>query len=239
MEGYDKLLLAPGAAPTRPPLPGLDSPRLFSLRTVGGHRLPDSVVCGAEPALKPRCWPAGASSAWRAWAENLAEMGVEVTILQRIPQLMNPLDYDMATFLHSHLRRKGMHLRLNTAVAGLPAGGGDHLCLGGGGRGHSPRDLAILAIGVTPENALAKQAGLALGSRGGIVVNQRMETPARPCDIYAVGDAVEIPHLVTGENTLISLAGPANKQGRVAADNICGGDSRSLRRPGVLRCESV
>ena len=101
-----------------------------------------------------------------------------------------------------------------------------------------PADLAILAIGVTPENALAKQAGLALGSRGGIVVNQRMETSVP--DIYAVGDAVEIPRLVTGENTLISLAGPANKQGRVAADNICGGDSRYLGAQGssvVKVCE--
>lgn len=148
---------------------------------------------------------------------------MEVTILQRIPQLMNPLDYDMATFLHSHLRRKGMHLRLNTAVAGFRQEGETISALVEGGEA-IPADLAILAIGVTPENALAKQAGLALGSRGGIVVNQRMETSVP--DIYAVGDAVEIPHLVTGENTLISLAGPANKQGRVAADNICGGDSR-------------
>lgn len=195
VEGYDKLLLAPGAAPTRPPLPGLDSPRLFSLRTV------------------------------------------EDTILQRIPQLMNPLDYDMATFLHSHLRRKGMHLRLNTAVAGFRQEGETISALVEGGEA-IPADLAILAIGVTPENALAKQAGLALGSRGGIVVNQRMETSVP--DIYAVGDAVEIPHLVTGENTLISLAGPANKQGRVAADNICGGDSRYLGAQGssvVKVCE--
>ena len=170
-------------------------------------------------------------------AENLAEMGVEVTILQRIPQLMNPLDYDMATFLHSHLRRKGMHLRLNTAVAGFRQEGETISALVEGGEA-IPADLAILAIGVTPENALAKQAGLALGSRGGIVVNQRMETSVP--DIYAVGDAVEIPHLVTGENTLISLAGPANKQGRVAADNICGGDSRYLGAQGssvVKVCE--
>ena len=164
-------------------------------------------------------------------------MGVEVTILQRIPQLMNPLDYDMATFLHSHLRRKGMHLRLNTAVAGFRQEGETISALVEGGEA-IPADLAILAIGVTPENALAKQAGLALGSRGGIVVNQRMETSVP--DIYAVGDAVEIPHLVTGENTLISLAGPANKQGRVAADNICGGDSRYLGAQGssvVKVCE--
>lgn len=220
VEGYDKLLLAPGAAPTRPPLPGLDSPRLFSLRTVEDTFRIRSFVERNRPKTAVL---AGGGFISLEMAENLAEMGVEVTILQRIPQLMNPLDYDMATFLHSHLRRKGMHLRLNTAVAGFRQEGETISALVEGGEA-IPADLAILAIGVTPENALAKQAGLALGSRGGIVVNQRMETSVP--DIYAVGDAVEIPHLVTGENTLISLAGPANKQGRVAADNICGGDSR-------------
>ena len=234
VEGYDKLLLAPGAAPTRPPLPGLDSPRLFSLRTVEDTFRIRSFVERNRPKTAVL---AGGGFISLEMAENLAEMGVEVTILQRIPQLMNPLDYDMATFLHSHLRRKGMHLRLNTAVAGFRQEGETISALVEGGEA-IPADLAILAIGVTPENALAKQAGLALGSRGGIVVNQRMETSVP--DIYAVGDAVEIPHLVTGENTLISLAGPANKQGRVAADNICGGDSRYLGAQGssvVKVCE--
>ena len=116
VEGYDKLLLAPGAAPTRPPLPGLDSPRLFSLRTVEDTFRIRSFVERNRPKTAVL---AGGGFISLEMAENLAEMGVEVTILQRIPQLMNPLDYDMATFLHSHLRRKGMHLRLNTAVAGF------------------------------------------------------------------------------------------------------------------------
>ena len=233
-EGFDKLVLSVGAEPIFPPLEGIRTEGIFSLRNV---RDTDRIHTYIKEKQVRKAVVVGAGFIGLEMAENLAEMGVEVTILQRIPQLMNPLDYDMATFLHSHLRRKGMHLRLNTAVAGFRQEGETISALVEGGEA-IPADLAILAIGVTPENALAKQAGLALGSRGGIVVNQRMETSVP--DIYAVGDAVEIPHLVTGENTLISLAGPANKQGRVAADNICGGDSRYLGAQGssvVKVCE--
>lgn len=160
-------------------------------------------------------------------AENLAEMGVQVTIVQRIPQVMHNLDYDMATFLHAHLRQKGMTLRLGASVAGFRQEGKTITTLVEGGA-DIPADLAILAVGVTPESTLAQEAGLALGVRGSIAVNDWMQT-SDP-DIYAVGDAVEIPHLVTGQKTLISLAGPANKQGRVAADHLCG---RASRYPGA------
>lgn len=219
-ESYDKLLLSPGAKPLKPPLPGLDSPRLFTLRTVEDTLAIRAFVEEHKPR---RAVMAGGGFISLEVAENLAELGVEVTVVQRLPHLMPPLDYDMASFLHNHMRAKGVRVLLDTAVSGFSQQGQTITTLVEGGN-PIPADLAILAIGVAPESTLAKEAGLALGQRGGIAVNDRMET-SHP-DIYAVGDAVEITHLVTGEKTRIALAGPANKQGRVAADNICGGDSR-------------
>ncbi len=219
-EHYDKLLLAPGAHPTRPEVPGLDSQRLFTLRTVEDTLAIRAFVEREKPRTAVL---AGGGFIGLELAENLAEMGVQVTIVQRPPQVMAPLDYDMATFLHAHLRQKGIALRLGAAVAGFRQAGETITTLVEGGE-DLPADLAILAVGVTPESALAKAAGLALGARGSIAVNDRMQT-SDP-DIYAVGDAVEITHLVSGKKTRIALAGPANKQGRVAADNLCGGDTR-------------
>ncbi len=219
-ESYDKLLLSPGAKPLKPPLPGLDSPNLFTLRTVEDTLAIRAFVEEHKPR---RAVMAGGGFISLEVAENLAELGVEVTVVQRLPHLMPPLDYDMASFLHNHMRAKGVRVLLDTAVSGFSQQGQTITTLVEGGD-PIPADLAILAIGVAPESTLAKEAGLALGQRGGIAVNDRMET-SHP-DIYAVGDAVEITHLVTGEKTRIALAGPANKQGRVAADNICGGDSR-------------
>lgn len=219
-EQYDKLLLAPGAHPTRPEVPGLDSQRLFTLRTVEDTLAIRAFVEREKPRTAVL---AGGGFIGLELAENLAEMGVQVTIVQRPPQVMAPLDYDMATFLHAHLRQKGITLRLGAAVAGFRQAGETITTLVEGGE-DLPADLAILAVGVTPESALAKAAGLTLGARGSIAVNDRMQT-SDP-DIYAVGDAVEITHLVSGKKTRIALAGPANKQGRVAADNLCGGDTR-------------
>lgn len=219
-EHYDKLLLAPGAHPTRPEVPGLDSQRLFTLRTVEDTLAIRAFVEREKPRTAVL---AGGGFIGLELAENLAEMGVQVTIVQRQPQVMAPLDYDMATFLHAHLRQKGIALRLGAAVAGFRQAGETITTLVEGGE-DLPADLAILAVGVTPESALAKAAGLNLGARGSIAVNDRMQT-SDP-DIYAVGDAVEITHLVSGKKTRIALAGPANKQGRVAADNLCGGDTR-------------
>ena len=219
-ESYDKLLLSPGAKPLKPPLPGLDSPRLFTLRTVEDTLAIRAFVEEHKPR---RAVMAGGGFISLEVAENLAKLGVEVTVVQRLPHLMPPLDYDMASFLHNHMRAKGVRVLLDTAVSGFSQQGQTITTLVEGGD-PIPADLAILAIGVAPESTLAKEAGLVLGQRGGIAVNDRMET-SHP-DIYAVGDAVEITHLVTGEKTRIALAGPANKQGRVAADNICGGDSR-------------
>lgn len=155
-------------------------------------------------------------------AENLRKRGLQVTIIQRPKQLMNTLDYDMATFVHSKLRQKGVELRLGSNVVGFREENGQITTLLDGESG-IPADMVLLAIGVSADSSLAKQAGLALGVKGSIVVNDKMETSVP--NIYAVGDAVQVKHFVTQEDTAIALAGPANKQGRIAADNICGKDS--------------
>ena len=225
-EDYDKLLLAPGAKPTQPALPGTELEQLFTLRTVEDTlRIRDFVVQKQPKSVVL----AGGGFISLELAENLHEMGLDVTIVQRPKQLLNPLDADMASFLHTEMRKKGIHLMLGHSVEGFEkVGNGVHVLL----KGEEPlqADMVVLAIGVTPESHLAKEAGLELGTKGAIAVNDRMETSIP--DIYAVGDAVEVMHRITGERTVISLAGPANKQGRIAADNICGGDSRYLGSAG-------
>ena len=218
-EDYDKLILSPGARPVRPNLPGIDSERIFTLRTVEDTlRIHDYVSTrGAKSVVV-----AGGGYIGIETAENLRAKGLDVTIVQRPKQLMNTLDYDMAAFVHSKLRRNGVKLRLGSSVAGFVDDNGRIITLLDGEEGIAA-DMVILAIGVTPDSSLAKQAGLELGIKGSIVVNDRMETSA--ADIYAVGDAVQVRHFVTGEDAVIALAGPANKQGRIAADNICGRDS--------------
>ena len=156
-------------------------------------------------------------------AENLSELGIKVTVVQRGNQLMNTLDYDMATMIHSKLRSKGLSLKLNADVTGFEEkDDGVSVLL----HNDAPikTDMVILAIGVAPDNTLAKDANMELGIKGAIVVNDKMETSIP--DIYAVGDAVLVKHLITGKEAVISLAGPANKQGRIAADNVCGRISR-------------
>ena len=218
-EDYDKLILSPGARPVRPNLPGIDSERIFTLRTVEDTlRIHDYVSTRGVKSVVV----AGGGYIGIETAENLRAKGLDVTIVQRPKQLMNTLDYDMAAFVHSKLRRNGVKLRLGSSVAGFMDDNGGIITLLDGEEGIAA-DMVILAIGVTPDSSLAKQAGLELGVKGSIVVNDRMETSAE--DIYAVGDAVQVRHFVTGEDAVIALAGPANKQGRIAADNICGGDS--------------
>ena len=219
-ESYDKLVLSPGAMPTRPPLPGIDSEKIFSLRTVEDTLRIHDYVRREKPQSAVLV---GGGYIGLEVAENLRELGLDVTIVQRPKQLMNTLDYDMATFVHAKLREKGIRLELGRSVSGFEERDGQILTLIDG-QDPLPADLVLLAIGVTPDSGLAKQAGLALGIKGSIVVNDRMETSVP--DIYAVGDAVQVKHAVTGQDALIALAGPANKQGRIAADNICGLDSR-------------
>ncbi len=219
-ESYDKLLLSPGARPTQPQLPGVGMDKLFTLRTVEDtFRIKDYVTKNRPKSAVL----AGGGFISLEVAENLRELGMDVTIVQRPKQLMNPFDGDMAAFIHAEMRKHGVKLALGHTVEGFEEkNGGVDVLLQNAAPLHA--DMVVLAIGVSPESDLAKSAGLALGIRGSILVNDRMETSVP--DIYAVGDAVQVKNFVTGEDALISLAGPANKQGRIAADNICGGDSR-------------
>ncbi len=219
-ERYDRLILSPGAKPTQPRLPGVGLEKLFTLRTVEDTFRIKEYISAHRPKSAVL---AGGGFIGLELAENLRELGMEVTVVQRPRQLMNPFDPDMASFIHGEMRRHGVKLALGHTVEGFAEkdGGVDVLL-----KDEQPlhADMVILAIGVTPDTGLAKDAGLELGIKGSIVVNDRMETSVS--DIYAVGDAVQVKHFVTGQKALISLAGPANKQGRIAADNICGGDSR-------------
>ena len=219
-ESYDKLLLSPGAKPVQPNLPGVDSDKLFTLRTVEDtFRIKDFVDRHSPKSAVM----VGGGFIGLEVAENLRELGVDVTIVQRPKQLMNPFDADMASFIHGEVRKHGIKLALGYSVEGFEENDdGINVLLKDQPAIHA--DMVVLAIGVTPESGLAKDAGLAMGIKNSILVNDRMETSVP--DIYAVGDAVQVKHYVTGEDTLIALAGPANRQGRIAADNICGGDSR-------------
>ncbi len=219
-EKYDKLLLSPGAKPTQPSIPGTDIDSLFTLRTVEDTLRIKEYIDQNHPKSAVL---AGGGFIGLELAENLRELGMEVTIVQRPKQLMNPFDPDMAAFIHNEMRRHGVKLALGHTVEGFEQDGtGVRILL----KGEEPlrADLVVLAIGVTPDTGLAGEAGLKLGIKGSILVNDRMETSAP--DIYAVGDAVQVRHFVTGQDALISLAGPANRQGRIAADNLCGRDSR-------------
>lgn len=218
-EAYDKLLLAPGAKPIVPDFQGPIPDGVFTLRTVEDTF---RIRQFAEKNKPRSAVLAGGGFISLELAENLREMGLEVTIVQKLNHLLNPMDYDMATFLHGKMRSRGIQLVLGKSVAGLSAAReGIQIQV----ENHPPltADMVILAIGVRPDSSLAKDAGLALGAAGSILVNDRMETSLP--DIYAVGDAVQIRHQVSEKDVRIALAGPANKQGRIAADNICDGDS--------------
>lgn len=219
-ESYDKLLLSPGARPTQPRLPGVGIGNMFTLRTVEDTFRIKKYISENRPKSAIL---AGGGFIGLELAENLRELGMDVTIVQRPKQLMNPFDPDMASFIHSEVKRHGVKLALGYTVEGFEEeNGGVKVLLKDSAALHA--DMVILAIGVTPDTGLAKTAGLELGIKGSILVNDRMETSVP--DIYAVGDAVQVRHSVTGQDALISLAGPANRQGRIAADNICGRDSR-------------
>lgn len=218
-ETYDKLILSPGAKPVRPSFPGVDSKKVFVLRMVEDtYKLREFL----EQKKPEKAVVVGGGFIGLEIAENLTEEGVETTIVEAAAQVMAPLDYDMACAIHSYLRSKGVELCLNTSVTGfVETDDGIETQL----KGHHPleADLVVLAVGVAPDTELAQEAGLELGIKKAIVVNDRMETSAP--DIYAVGDAVQVKNFVTRQDALISLAGPANKQGRIVADIICGRDS--------------
>lgn len=225
-ESYDKLILSPGAKPAQPRLPGVGLDKLFTLRTVEDTFRIKQYIDKTHPQSAVL---AGGGFIGLELAENLRELGMEVTIVQRPKQLMNPFDSDMAAMIHGEMRKHGVKLALGQTVEGFrEKDNGVEVLLKDESSLYA--DMVILAIGVTPDTYLARDAGLELGIKGSIVVNDKMETSVS--DIYAVGDAVQVKHYVTGEDALISLAGPANKQGRIAADNICGGDSHYLGSQG-------
>lgn len=218
-ESYDKLLLSPGAKPVKPNFEGADSERIFTLRTVEDTLRIKRYVVERQPK---NAVVVGGGFIGIEVAENLRELGMGVTLVEAADQLMAPFDEDMASFIHAEVRKNGVDLMLSRFVEGFSdTGCGIDVRLKDAPILHT--DLVVMAIGVVPETTLAKEAGLETGIKGSIVVNDRMETSVP--DIYAVGDAVQIKNFVTGAASLISLAGPANKQGRIAADNICGGDS--------------
>ena len=213
-EGYDKLILSPGAQAVKPPMEGLDSPGVFTLRTIPDtYRIQEFI----ERERPGRAVVVGGGYIGVEMAENLRRAGLAVTVVEMQNQVIAPLDYDMACEVHRHMEEQGVALLLGRSVRGItPTGAGLTVALD---EGSVETDLLILAIGVKPEGGLAQAAGLAMGQRGSILVDGHMRTSQ--ADIYAVGDAVEVTDFVTGQQALIPLAGPANKQGRIAADNIC------------------
>lgn len=215
-ESYDTLLLSPGARPVVPPLNGVDSPLVFSLRTVEDTLKIHSFIGESKPRSAVIV---GGGFIGVELAENLSELGIAVSVVDMQPQLMNQLDGDMAAFIHAKMRSKGVELLFERAVKGFETDGNTIVTeLGSGEKLTS--DMVVLCIGVAPDTALAERSGLSLGLRGSILVDDHMRTSDEA--VYAVGDAVQVKHFVTGEPALIALAGPANKQGRIAADNICG-----------------
>jgi NADPH-dependent 2,4-dienoyl-CoA reductase/sulfur reductase-like enzyme/peroxiredoxin family protein/rhodanese-related sulfurtransferase/TusA-related sulfurtransferase len=228
-ESYDALVLSPGAEPMRPPIPGINSGLVLSLRNLEDM---DRII-GAL-AGKTHVTVVGGGYIGLEMAEALRRLKREVALIELAPQVMGPADPEMASILNQELKLNGVDLRLETAVTAFAeAEDGLRLTLSSGET--LSTGLAILAIGVKPETGLAKAAGLELGPRGGIRVNDRMQTS--DADIYAVGDAVEVTDLMTRHPALIPLAGPANRQGRIAADNICGRDVRYRDTQGTAICK--
>ena len=216
-ESYDKLILSPGAEPKRPPLPGIDLDGVFTLRTVTDMERIDAYLKGRSAS---RAVVVGGGFIGVEMAENLQRRGLDVTIVEFADQVVASLDPEMAQILHRHLTEHGVSLRLKTGLAGIAqVDTGLQVELSNGSAIES--DLVLLSIGVSPENKLAKEAGLHLGVGNSIAVSASYQT-SDP-NIYAVGDAIGVTHLVSGKETLVPLAGPANKQGRLAAENALGG----------------
>ena len=231
-EAYDALVLSPGAAAVRPPLPGIDLPGIFVVRTV-----PDSrhIRAWIDEKNAKSAVVVGGGFIGLEMAENLVHRGLSVTVVEMLDQVMPPLDPEMAKPVQQHLEKHGVKVALDDGVAGFIESWDGRISVNTKSGAQHPGDIVILAIGVRPETALAKAAGLELGARGGIRVDERMRT--NDPNIWAVGDAVEVRDVVTGEWTLIPLAGPANRQGRIAADVICGRDSKFRGVQGTAICE--
>jgi NADPH-dependent 2,4-dienoyl-CoA reductase/sulfur reductase-like enzyme/rhodanese-related sulfurtransferase len=247
-ETYDKLVLSPGAAPIRPPLPGIDLPGVFSVRTVPDARrirewLDRSheqgvgyAFAGVDTISKPkRAVVVGGGFIGLEMVENLKDRGLDVTLVEKLNQVMPPLDPEMARLVERYLVKHGVRVELNDGLAGVRTSSNGALeVLTEKGKVH-PADVVVMAIGVRPETEMARAAGLEIGKRGGIRVDDQLRT-SDP-DIFAVGDAVEVRDFVTGEWTLVPLAGPANRQGRIVADVIAGRSSRFRGTQGTSICK--
>jgi NADPH-dependent 2,4-dienoyl-CoA reductase/sulfur reductase-like enzyme/rhodanese-related sulfurtransferase len=218
-ESYDKLILAPGAAPLRPPIAGIDLPGIFTLRNLADvDRIKGMVDEGARQAVV-----IGAGFIGLELVENFVRRGMATTVVELQDQVLPPFDKEMTTPIAQHLAERGVTLLLGQSAEGFePAARGLAVRLKSGRQ--LPADLVILGVGVRPESKLAAEAGLAVGPRGGIQVNEHLQTSDQ--DIYAVGDAIEVTDFVTGLPTQVPLAGPANRQGRLAADHLFGRAAR-------------
>lgn len=215
-ETYDKLILSPGASPIKPNLPGIEGPNVFTLRNI-----PDtySIKEFVDKNSPKSAVVIGGGFIGLEVAENLHARGLQVSVVELANQVIAPIDFEMAAIVHGHIREKGAKLYLEDGLKSIAHVTGSSVVELNSGRKINT-DMVVLGIGVRPETELAKKAGLEIGNRGGIKVDKTLKT-SNP-DIYAVGDAIEVIDYVNGNPTLIPLAGPANKQGRIAADNICG-----------------
>lgn len=215
-ESYDKLLISTGASPVRPPLPGIDSDGIFTLRNVTDT---DRIKNYVDQHAIRKAVVVGAGFIGLEMAENLHALGAKVSIVEMDNQVMTPIDFSMATLVHQHLIEKGVNLYLEQAVASFEKMGKEIKVIFKDGQS-IPADIVILSIGVRPETTLARAAELTIGEAGGIAVNDYLRTSDE--SIYAIGDAIEFTHPITGKPWLNYLAGPANRQGRIVADNILG-----------------
>ena len=228
-ESYDTLILSPGAEPVRPPIPGIASPKVLSLRNMEDM---DRIIKALDG--KRHATVIGGGYIGLEMAEALRRRKIATTLIELAPQVMSPADPEMVSILHQELTLHDVDLRLGISVTGFSESAkGLKLTLSSGETLET--GIAILAIGVKPETGLAKAAGIELGPRGGIKVNSRMQTSDE--NIYAVGDAVEVTDFITRQPALIPLAGPANRQGRIAADNIFGRDSHYRDTQGTAICK--
>ncbi len=222
-ETYDKLVLSPGAEPVRPPLPGINSDGIFTLRNVKDT---DYIKAHVQKKQVKKAIVIGAGFIGLEMAENFRDLGLEVTIIEMINQVMAPVDYPVAALVQQHIRSKGVDLRLNTAVTGFTKVG-EQIDVALNNGEVLTADMVILSIGVRPDTRLAVQAGLKIGTARGIRVNEFLQT-SDP-DIYAVGDAIEFENPITHQSMITYLAGPANKQGRICANNIVEGNVQSYK----------
>lgn len=223
-ESYDRLVLSPGAEPLRPKIEGIESPKIFTLRSVPDT---DAIKQYVDTQRPQHAVVVGGGFIGLEMAENLHRLGLHVDVVEMANQVMAPLDFSMAALVHRHLTDKGVGLYLEDGVVRFEETPEGRVSIHLQSGRKITSDLVILSIGVRPETRLAQEAGLVLGERRGIAVNEYMQT-SDP-EIYALGDAVEVRHLVTGRPALIPLAGPANKQGRIVADNIILGNTHSYK----------